>query len=207
LPAKRARKANEVSDGLRSALEAEKQASTAFQQQASLLSKRLESLEGLALLTAEGYKAAVEGFGGSTSALPEEASAFNLLTWLRVHVEKIPSFVGGAVDIAALASATNFAKVLMRGGCTHATEVWDEDFRDVSALGETSDSLRKCLCNFMGKFWAPFGRAVARRMAEDRRAKVAPPFELVCPPFLALLLPWSNMFDCMFLFSLFYCVF
>jgi hypothetical protein len=164
-------------------------------------------LEGLALLTTEGYKAAIEGFGGSTSALPDEASAFNLLTWLRAHVEKIPSFMGGAIDFASLASATNFAKVLIRGGCTRATEVRDKAFGDVSALGETFDSLCKCLRNFMGKFWAPFRRAAARRMVEDHRAEVAPPFGLVCPGFFEFLLPWSSVFDCMFLFSLFLCFF
>jgi hypothetical protein len=109
-------------------------------------------LEGLTLLTAESYKAGVEKFGGSTSDLPKERSAFKLLSWLKAHLEKIPSFVRGAIDFAALASATNFAKILIRKVCTHATRIWDEALGDVSALGDTSDSLRKCTRNFMGCF-------------------------------------------------------
>jgi hypothetical protein len=132
----------------------------------------MEALEGLALITAETYKAAVEKFGGQTSALPEEASTFNLLTWLKSHVEKMPSFVGGVVDFAALASATNFGKMLMRKGLTHATEVEREALANASSFGEVSDTLRKSVRNFIGSFWTLFGRASARQMAEKRRAKV-----------------------------------
>jgi hypothetical protein len=113
LAVERASKANETCDNLRNALDKEKQSSAALQDQVSLLRKRMEALEGLALITAEKYKAAVEKFGGQTFALPEEAIAFNLMTWLKSHVEKVPNFVGGAVDFAALASATNFGKMLM----------------------------------------------------------------------------------------------
>jgi hypothetical protein len=129
-------------------------------------------LEGLALITAEAYKAAVEKFGGQTSNLPEEASVFNLLTWLKSHVEKVPSFVGGAVDFAALASATNFGKMLMRKGCTHATKVEREALADASSLGEASNALWKSVCNFIMLFWTLFGRASARQMAKECRAKV-----------------------------------
>jgi hypothetical protein len=122
-------------------------------------------LEGLALITAETYKAAVEKFGGQTSALPEEASAFNLLTWLKSHVEKVPSFVGGAVDFSTLASTTNFGKMLMHKGCTHATEVEHEALANSSSLGEASDALRKFVHNFIGSFWTLFGRASTRQMA------------------------------------------
>jgi hypothetical protein len=66
-----------------------------------------------------------------------------LLTWLKSHVEKVPSFVGGAVDFAALASTTNFGKMLMRKGGTRATEVEREALADASLLGEASDALRK----------------------------------------------------------------
>jgi hypothetical protein len=102
----------------------------------------------------------------------KEVSAFNLLTWLKSHVEKVPSFVGGAVDFAALASATNFGKMLMWKGCTHATEVGHESLADASSLGEASDVLCKSVHNFIGSFWTLFGRASARQMAEERRAKV-----------------------------------
>jgi hypothetical protein len=135
-------------------------------------------LEGLTLLTAESYKVDVEKFGGSTSDLPEERSAFNLLSWLKAHVEKIPLFVRGAINFAALASATNFAKILIRKGCTHATGIRDEALGDVSALGNTSDSLCKWTRNFMGHFWAPFGQVSTRQMAEDRRAEVGLSIEL-----------------------------
>jgi hypothetical protein len=132
----------------------------------------MEALEGLALITAETYKAAVEKFGGQISALPEEASAFNLLTWLKSHMEKVPSFMGGVVDFAALASATNFGKMLMRKGCTHATEVEHEALADASSLGEASDALWKPVRNFIVSFWTLFGRASAKQMAEERQAKV-----------------------------------
>jgi hypothetical protein len=39
-------------------------------------------------------------------------------------------------------------------------------------LGDTSDSLRKSVRNFMSTFWVFFGKAAARQMVEDRRAKV-----------------------------------
>jgi hypothetical protein len=152
LAVERTSKANETCNNLRNALDKEQQSGVALQEQVSLLRKQMEALEGLALITAETYKAAVEKFGGQTSALPEEASAFNLLTWLKSHVKKVPSFVGGAVDFATLASATNFGKMLMWEGCTHATEVGCESLADASSLGETSDALRKSVRNFIGSF-------------------------------------------------------
>jgi hypothetical protein len=39
----------------------------------------MEVLEGLTLVTAETYKATVEKFGGNTSTLLEETSAYNVL--------------------------------------------------------------------------------------------------------------------------------
>jgi hypothetical protein len=87
-------------------------------------------------------------------------------------VEKVPSFVGVAVDFAAVASATNFGKMLMHKGCTHATEVERETLADASSLGEASDALRKSVRNFIGSFWTLFGRVSARQMAEERQAKV-----------------------------------
>jgi hypothetical protein len=50
-------------------------------------------------------------FGGTTS-LPEEPSTLNIFTWLKSNLAKLPDFVGGAVDFGALASATNFSKML-----------------------------------------------------------------------------------------------
>jgi hypothetical protein len=96
----------------------------------------------------------------------------------------VPSVVGGAVDFAALVSATLFAKVLARGSCVHTTEVQNEAMADVAALGETSGALWKSLSAFMGSFWAPFGRATAKQLAEDRRTEVC-----LLAPNLSLLLP------------------
>ena len=39
-------------------------------------------------------------------------------------------------------------------------------------LGETSHGLRKSFRNFIGYFWAPFGRLAARKLAEEKRVKV-----------------------------------
>jgi hypothetical protein len=69
------------------------------------------------LAAAKLYVDALEQFGGSTSSLLEEPSAFNIFSWLKAHFEKLHSFVGGAADFGALAGATNFAKILARGGC------------------------------------------------------------------------------------------
>jgi hypothetical protein len=69
------------------------------------------------------YIAALWQFGGSTFDLPEETSAFGLFAWLKVHLEKLPSFVGGTVDFGALAGATNFAKMLAKKGCPHMESI------------------------------------------------------------------------------------
>ena len=52
--------------------------------------------------------------------------------------------------------------------------------------GETSPSLRKSLRNFIGYFWAPFGRLAARKLAEEKRAKVFVVFVVVVFPFPCL---------------------
>jgi hypothetical protein len=46
------------------------------------------------------------------SSLPSDPSAFNILSWMKANFEKLPDFVGGAVDFGALASATNLSKML-----------------------------------------------------------------------------------------------
>lgn len=79
----RAQKATESCENLRAALEAEKKSNAALLLQVLELQKQMEALEGVALMTAETYKAVVEKYGGSTSALPSEATAFNLLSWLK----------------------------------------------------------------------------------------------------------------------------
>jgi hypothetical protein len=50
--------------------------------------------------------------------------------------------------------------------------VGHESLADASSLGEASDVLWKSVRNFIGSFWTLFGRASARQMAEERRAKV-----------------------------------
>jgi hypothetical protein len=62
--------------------------------------------------------------------------------------------------------------MLMRKGCTHATEVGRESLANASSLGGASDMLRKSVHNFIGSFWTLFGRVSAKQMAEERRAKV-----------------------------------
>lgn len=124
------------------------------------------------MLTAETYKAAIEKYGGATSDLPTEATTFNLLSWLKTHVEKFASVMGGVADFGALAGVTNFAKMLISKGCTHATALEPEALADPSALGETSEELQRLTRNFMHSFWYQFGRLTARKMAEDVREKV-----------------------------------
>jgi hypothetical protein len=70
-----------------------------------------------------------------------EPSASNLLSWLKGHVEKLSSFVGGAADFGALAVATNFSKMLAREGCPHAEGIQKEKLAEPSVLGDTLDSL------------------------------------------------------------------
>jgi hypothetical protein len=128
--------------------------------------------------------------------MPEEPTAFSLLFWLKTHVEKLPTFVGGAADFGALADATNYAKMLARGGCTHIEIIKKEKLSGSSDLGATSPTLRRSIRNFMSFFWVDFGRAKARKMAEDRRAEV---FALSCTWFnfvlwICLVL-WFNIYE------------
>jgi hypothetical protein len=118
------------------------------------------------------FVAALGQFGGSTSDMPEEPITFNLLSWLKAHVKKLPAFVGGAADFGALAGGTNYVKMLARGGCIHTEIIKKEKLSGPFDLGETSPTLRRSIRNFMSSFWVDFGRAEARKMAEDRRAEV-----------------------------------
>ena len=111
-------------------------------------------------------------FGGETSAPPEEDSAYALASWLRRHLVKLPDLINGCTDYGALAGVTNYAKLLARFGCTHTESILEGVLPDAEALGETSPGLRKTLRNFIGFFWAPFGRTAARKLAEEKRAKV-----------------------------------
>jgi hypothetical protein len=84
----------------------------ALQQQVGLLTKHLEVAKELGQTVVDMYIAALWPFGSSTSNLPEEPTAFSLFTWLKAHLEKLPTFVRGAVNFGALAGATNFSKML-----------------------------------------------------------------------------------------------
>jgi hypothetical protein len=95
-----------------------------------------------------------------------------LLSGLKALVEKLPSFVGGAIDFGALAGATIFAKMLAHGGYPHAEGIQKEKITKPSVLGDTSDLLRKSVHNFMSTIWVFFGRAAAKQMADDRRVEV-----------------------------------
>jgi hypothetical protein len=67
-----------------------------------LLTKRLEAAKELGQTMVDLYVAALWQFSGSTSDLPEEPSALSIFAWLKVHLEKLLAFVGGAVDFRAL---------------------------------------------------------------------------------------------------------
>jgi predicted RNase H-like nuclease (RuvC/YqgF family) len=105
-------KANETASNLHKEIDAEKTSSLALQQQVGLLIERLEATKVLGLSAAKMYVDALGQFGGSTSNLPEEPTTFSLLSWLKAHVEKLPAFVGGAVDFGAFSRGTNYAKML-----------------------------------------------------------------------------------------------
>ena len=85
---------------------------------------------------------------------------------------KLPGLINGCTDYGALAGVANYAKLLARGGCTHTKSILEGALPGLEELGDTSLGLRKTLRNFIGHFWAPFGRSAARKLAEDKRVKV-----------------------------------
>jgi len=97
---------------------------------------------------------------------------YALASWLKRHLAKLPSLINGCTNYGALAGVANYAKLLARGGCTHTESIPEGALPGLEELGETSLGLRKTLRNFIGHFWAPFGRFAARKLAEDKRAKV-----------------------------------
>jgi len=118
------------------------------------------------------YADSVAQFGGSTSAPPPTGDVGASLAWLKSHIRMLPHFVGGAVDFGALAAVSSFAKLLRRGGCSHAEGVAKEEFASAEDVGEDTSSLRKSVWNFISSFWVRFGWAEAKKMAEARRAEV-----------------------------------
>ena len=126
------------------------------------------------------YSGSVARFGGSTSAPPSSGDVGACLAWLKSHISMLPDFVGGAVDFGALAAVSSFARLLRRGGCSHAEAVAKEEFASAVDVGEGTSSLRKSIRNFISSFWIRFGRAEAKKMAEARRAEVHIFFVVFC---------------------------
>jgi len=189
LSAEQTRRASELAEGLRRELASEKESAAAVREQLSLTTRRLDSVKGVLAATVGHYRATVAELGGETSAPPEEDSVYALASWLKRHLAKLPGLINGCTDYGALAGVANYAKLLARGGCTHTKSIPEGALPGPEELGETSLGLRKTLRNFIGHFWAPFGRSAARKLAEDKRVKVLTVF--VVAPFLlfSLLLP------------------
>ncbi|XP_066320528.1 uncharacterized protein [Miscanthus floridulus] len=123
------------------------------------------------VLSAE--QAIVAEFGGKTSAPPEEDSVYALASWLKRHLAKLPGLINGCTDYEALAGVANYAKLLVHGGCTHTEIIPEGVLPGPKELAETSLGLQKTLRNFIGYFWAPFGRPAAQKLVEEKRAKDA----------------------------------
>jgi hypothetical protein len=62
---------------------------------------------------------AFEQFGGSTSSLPSDPSAFSIFSWMKANFLKLTNFVGRAVNFGELASTTNLSKMLRQDGSLH----------------------------------------------------------------------------------------
>ena len=75
----RLQKAIDVNEGLRKEIDAEKSLSQALNAQVGLLNKRLEEVRVAGVSTIELYWMALAGFGGETSPLPADASAYGIV--------------------------------------------------------------------------------------------------------------------------------
>ena len=106
-------KVNETIKSLHKEVEAERQSNATLGAQVNLLTKRLEDASAIGLAVAELYIKSLGQFGGVTSPLPSEPSAYNILSLLKSNFVKLPDFVGGAIDFGALSAATNFSKMLI----------------------------------------------------------------------------------------------
>ena len=89
--------------------------------------------------------------------------------WLKSHIIKLPDFVEGAVDFGALAGVSSFAHVLRCKGCAHVVAIQKENINFAADVGESTSSVRRSVRNFISSFWAKFGWAEVRNMAEARR--------------------------------------
>jgi hypothetical protein len=71
---------------------------------------------------------------------------------MNANFEKLPPFVGGAVDFGALASTTNFAKMPAQDGCKNVEGVKERDLEGPSDLGATFSQCKRLARNFMKSF-------------------------------------------------------
>jgi len=165
LALQRAEKAEDIADRLRKELDAERESAATMQTRTQKAEAEAADVVGL-------YTNSLAQFGGSTSAPPPSGDVGASLAWLKSHIHMLPDFVGGAVDFGALAAVSSFARLLRRGGCSHAEGVAKEEFISVEDVGEGTSSLRKSVRNFISSFWIRFGWAEAKKMAEARRAEV-----------------------------------
>ena len=78
MAAERTIKANETVDNLRKEVDAERESSAALKAQVDMLTKHLKDAKSIGLAVAKLYVSALERFGGSTSSLPSEPSAFSI---------------------------------------------------------------------------------------------------------------------------------
>jgi len=161
----RAKKAEDIADRLCKELDAERVSAAAMQTQ-------LQKAKANAAAVIRLYSGSLAQFGGSTSAPPSDGDVGVSLAWLKSHVSMLPEFVGGAVDFGALAAVNSFARLLLRGGCSHTEVVTKEEFSSPEDVSEASSGLRKSVRNFISSFWIRFGQAEAKKMAEARRAEV-----------------------------------
>ena len=118
-----AHRVNELAEGLWRELASEKESAATVVEQLSLSTRRLDSVKRVLAATVGHYRAIVAEFGGETSAPPEEDSVYALASWLKRHLAKLPDLVNGCTDYGALAGVTNYAKLLVRGGCTHTESI------------------------------------------------------------------------------------
>jgi hypothetical protein len=152
LASERSLKVVETADNLRKEVDAERESSMALKAQVNLLTQRLEDTKELGVAATELYAGTLEQFGGSTSVLPSEPSAFDIFSWMKATFVKLPDFIGSTVDFGALASAPNFSKMLAQDGCLHVNGVQERDLEGLSELGALSHDVRWSVRSFMKSF-------------------------------------------------------
>lgn len=172
LATSRALKANETAENIWMEVEAERNSGVALKAQVDMLNKRLDDAQIVGLATAELYANTLGRYGGTTPSLVAESSVFSIFTWMKTNFAQLSDFIGGIFYFRALASATNFSKMLLEEGCFHIENLKKKDLAGVFALGETSRAVKRSVLNFMKSFWVKFCRAEARSMAEARCTEV-----------------------------------